>query len=354
MSVPAQRKRPAEFGIHIGPFPNGPNDAITDVSSVRVGHHTIWQDEPCVARTGVTAIVPAALDSQFARPMAAGIAVLNGAGELTGSLAIREWGLLETPILLTCTMGVGGAYHGAIEAMVAASPRVGVDDVVIPVVGECDDSWLHDAREYPSLPPSLARSAIDAATGGPIASGSIGAGTGMVCFGCKGGIGTASRVTRHGTVGVLVLANFGSLDRLTVDGEVVGPRLVSEGYGRGDRPEPAGSCIVVVATDAPLNAKQCERVARRAGLGLARVGSVAHNGSGEIFVAFSTRHRVDRSDRSAASAQVQLNDSALDDLFAATVDATETAVLDALYSAETVTGREGRTIYALPVDRIHI
>lgn len=351
MSPPAQRPRPREFGIHIGPFAAGTHDAITDVVGVRVGHATVWHDEPFVARTGVTAIVPDALLAQFERPMSAGVAVLNGAGELTGSVEIREWGLLETPVLLTNTMGVGAAYQGAVEAMVSASTRIGADDVVIPVVGECDDSWLHDARGT-AITPAVALAAIDAAAPGAIASGSIGAGTGMVCCGCKGGSGTASRVTDQGTVGALVLANFGELARLTIAGDVIGPRLVADGHGRGDRPDPAGSCIVVLATDAPLTSRQCERLARRAGLGLARIGSTASHGSGEIFLAFSTTARVDRFERQAIVETRHVSDFALDDLFAATVDVTEAAVLDALFSADTMSGRDGRTIQALPVDTL--
>ncbi len=327
----------------------GRYDAITDVAGVRVGHQTVWHDEPFVARTGVTAVAFDDLDQQFERPMQAGVSVLNGAGELTGSVEIAEWGLLETPVVLTNTMGVGMAYQGVVDAMLAASPKVGLHDVVIPVVGECDDSWLHDARSA-SITPELTRAAIDTATGGAMLGGAIGAGTGMICMGCKGGIGTASRVTAHGTVGVLVLANFGELARLTIAGEVIGSRLVADGYGRGDRPNPAGSCIVVIATDVPLTAKQCERVARRAGLGLARVGSTAHHASGEIFFACSTTARVDRFATDPIVETRHLADHAIDAIFAAAVDATEAAVWDALLQADTVTGREGRTIQALPVD----
>jgi len=351
MTAPAARSRPRELGVTVGALPAGPLDAITDVAGVRVGHATVWHDEPFVARSGVTAIVPDLLHAQFERPMTAGVAVLNGAGELTGAAEIREWGLLETPVLLTNTMGVGVAYQGTVAAMLAASPRVGVDEVVIPVVGECDDSWLHDARGD-AITPDVARAAIDAATPGPVLGGAIGAGTGMVCFGCKGGIGNASRVTPAGTVGALVLANFGSIDRLTISGAVVGPDLAAAGVGRSREREPAGSCIVVLATDAPLTAAQCERLARRAGLGLGRVGSVAHHGSGEIFLACSTTARLDRFDRTTIVNTDRLADHALDDLFAAGVEATEAAVVDALFCAATVTGRDGRIVDALPIERV--
>ncbi len=349
MTLPRSRARARDLGLHIGPLPSGPQDAITDVGGVRVGNATVWHDEPFVARTGVTAIVFDDLAALFERPMAAGTAVLNGAGELTGSVEIAEWGLLETPVLLTNTMGVGAAYQATVEAMLAASARVGVDDVVIPVVGECDDSWLHDARGV-AITVDVARRAIVDAVPGNVEGGAIGAGTGMISFGCKAGIGHASRVTSIGTVGGLVLANFGQLDRLTVAGESIGPRLAASGLGRDDRPQPAGSCIVVLATDAPLTPHQCERLARRAGLGLARVGSTAHHGSGEIFLAVSTTNRFERFSTEAFDTRRVVADGSLDELFAAAVDVTEAAVLDALSCADTVTGRSGLTIRAIPSD----
>ncbi len=353
MHAPAPRQRAHHFGLHIGPLRSGEFDAITDVPGVRVGHETVWHDEPFVARTGVTAIVFDELAAQFERPMAAGTAVLNGAGELTGSVEIAEWGLVETPVLLTNTMGVGAAYQATVEEMLAASPRVGVDDVVIPVVGECDDSWLHDARGI-AITVDVARRAIATAAPGDVAGGAVGAGTGMICMGLKGGIGSASRITPFGTVGVLVLANFGELARLTIGGDVIGPRLVADGHGRGDRPDPAGSCIVVIATDVPLTSKQCERVARRAGLGLARIGSVGHHGSGEIFFACSTTARVDRFATEPFIDTSHLADHSIDAVFEAAVDATEAAVVDALFQADTVTGRAGRTIRALPAESIGV
>jgi D-aminopeptidase len=287
-----------------------------------------------VARTGVTAIVPAAPDSLVSAPLAAGTAVLNGAGELTGSLQIREWGVIETPVYLTATMSVGRVYDGAVAAAVAADPVVGVDQVVIPVVGECDDCWLNDARVVQVEAADAGRALAGASDA--VAQGAVGAGTGMVCFDFKGGIGTASRVA-GATVGVLVLTNFGSGRQLRVDGVPVGQLLDAPARGR----EAAGSCIAVVATDAPLNAAQLTRVARRASLGLARTGSVAHHGSGEIFLAFSTARGVEA-----------LADAELNPLFAATVDATEEAVLNSLWSAESMTGREGRVVHALPHDDV--
>jgi D-aminopeptidase len=324
-------ERLRDHGVRIGVLDPGPRNALADVEGVRVGHVTVVRDEPepptgrGVARTGVTAIVPPRL------PLPAGTAVLNGAGELTGSLEIREWGHLGTPVYLTATHAVGRIYDGAVAAAVAADPAVGVDDVVIPVVGECDDSWLSEARVVQVEADDAGRAL--AAAGVEIAEGAVGAGTGMVSFGWKGGIGTASRVVGGAVVGVLVLANFGTHEQLCVAGVPVGRLLDPPPAEAG----PAGSCIAIVATDAPVEAAALERIARRAGLGLARTGSVAHHGSGEIFLAFST-----------ASGP----EAPLDGLFQATVDATEEAVLNALWAAEDTTGRDGRTAHGLPHEAV--
>jgi D-aminopeptidase len=298
-----------------------------------------------IARTGVTAIVPSGAASTFGHPVPAGATALNGAGELTGFLQISEWGLLETPIYLTSTMAVGRIFDGAVAAACAADARVGVDDVVIPVVGECDDSWLNDARTVQVEAEDAAR-AVAAALGGTIAQGCVGAGTGMSAFSWKGGIGSSSRLVPEveATVGVLVLANFGSARDLRIDGVPVFPAV---GDGRDPR-RPAGSCIVIVATDAPLQAAQLERLARRAGLGLARTGSVAHHGSGEIFVAFSTRSSERDDAPPTRLARPCVPDHHLDALFSAVVEATEESVLNALWAATDTTGREGRVVYALP------
>jgi D-aminopeptidase len=332
------------LGLRIGELEPGPTGSIADVAGVGVGHVTVARDEPDppegrgVARTGVTAVVPAAPETVRGQPLAAGVAVLNGAGEMTGSLQIAEWGVIETPIYLTATMAVGRVFDGAVAAAVAADPAIGTEHVVIPIVAECDDSWLSEARVVQVQADDAAAALTDAARAG-VAEGAVGAGTGMTCFDFKGGIGTSSRMAGSATVGVLVLTNFGSRRELRIDGVPVG-RLLA-GAPRDARPRPAGSCIVVVATDAPLSARQLERVARRAGLGLARTGSVAHHGSGEIFIAFSTAR-----DAGAVA------DDALGPLFTATVDATEEAVLNALWGAERVVGREGRVAERLPHDEV--
>jgi D-aminopeptidase len=306
--------RPRDDGIVIGTLEPGPRNSIAD-AGVTVGHVT-------VEVTGVTAIVPPLL------PAPAGVAVLNGAGELTGAHEIREWGLLETPVYLTSTHAVGRVYDGAVQVALAADPRVGVDDVVIPVVGECDDSWLSDAR-IPHVQPADVARAVAAATG-DFDRGAVGAGAGMSCFGWKGGIGTASRRVGEHTVGVLLVTNFGVPDQLRING------TAAERVPPDHRKKPAGSCIGVVATDAPLSPQDLERLARRVGLGLARAGSVAHHGSGEIFIAFAT------------SDERTVRGREIDGLFQATVDASEEAVLDSLWAGVDTTGREGRTVYAFP------
>lgn len=333
-------ERLRDHGLRIGHLEPGPANAITDVPGVTIGHVTVWRDEPDppggrgVARTGVTAIVPGAPCPST--PVRAGAAVLNGAGELTGFLQLCEWGIVETPVHLTSTMAVGRVFDGAVAAACAADPGVGVESVVIPVVGECDDSWLNDARTV-QVEAADAGRAVAVATGGPVDEGCVGAGTGMIAFGWKGGIGTASRVVpaTGATVGVIVLANFGAARDLRVDGVPVCPAL---GDGLDPRP-PAGSCIAVVATDAPLATASLSRLARRCGLGLARTGSVAHHGSGEIFLALSTAPREER-----------VPAGCLDELFAAAVEASEEAVLNALWAATDTGGRCARVVRAIPHD----
>jgi D-aminopeptidase len=274
------------------------------------------------------------LFSAIAGALAAGVLTLI-ACELTGSLEIREWGLLETPVYLTSTHAVGRVYDGAVSVAMAADPRVGVDDVVIPVVGECDDSWLSDARVSHVQPGDVGRAVADAAP--DFEQGAVGAGAGMSCFDWKGGIGSSSRRAGDHSVGVLLLTNFGTSEQLRVDGVPIG-RLLDD---RPDEmPDPGGSCIAVVATDAPLTPPQLERVARRAGLGLARAGSVAHHGSGEIFVAFAT------------ATERSFPDRELNPLFQAAVDASEEAVLCSLWAAVDTRGRENRLVRALPREKV--
>jgi D-aminopeptidase len=351
MAVPQPRgPHLREHGLRIGRFEPGGANAITDVDGVTVGHVTVWRDEPDppegrgVARTGVTVVAPAPPETLFAAPVPAGAAVLNGAGELTGFLTVSEWGLLETPVYLTSTHAVGRVFDGAVSAALAADSAVGVEGVVIPAVAECDDSWLSEARVV-QVEARDAEQALASASGGPVAEGAVGAGTGMITKGFKAGVGTSSRVVPsvEVTVGVIVLANFDAPPPLVVDGVSVGRLLGQTSEGRR-----AGSCIVLLAVDAPLSADQLSRLARRAGLGLARTGSVGHHGSGEIFLAFAPGARRPRAEAPAAT----VAHSSLDDIFEAAVDATEEAVLNALWAAPEVSGRDGRVAPALPHDSV--
>jgi D-aminopeptidase len=357
--------RATELGITIGLLPSGPTASITDVPGVGVGHATVWRDEPPppegrgVARTGVTVIDLGG--NLFRNPVPAGGAILNGAGECTGFLAAREWGLAESPVFLTSTMQVGRVYDAACELLMAEDPGIGTDDVLIPIVAECDDSFLNDARRMQvtaeDVAAALGASRASIGAGAP-AEGAVGAGTGMTCFGFKGGIGTASRLTPSGhAVGVLLLSNFGERQRLTVDGLGVGRLLPPRDAAPAPEARPpAGSCIVVAVTDAPLDSAACVRLARRAGLGLARTGSTGHHGSGEIFLAMATGLRGARDaglrELSGSGPAVPLAGRALDPFFAAVVEATEEAVLNSLLSAPTVTGRDGNTSPGLPAERV--
>lgn len=333
--------RARDLGIGIGTLPTGRTNSVLDVEGVGLGHATITRETAC---TGVTSLVLA--DDAYLRPLVAGAAVLNGLGECTGMATIRESGMLETPVWLTSTMQLGRVYDAACELELARHPGV-ADDVCIPVVGECDDSFLNDCRRMWVTADDV-RAAHDAAlasrgSAAPPDEGSVGSGAGMSCLGFKGGIGTSSRVTPAGhVVAVLLMTNFGVRDRLTVDGVPVG-RLVEGWHGaEGHVERPAGSCIGVVVTDAPVDPTGCERLARRIGLGLARTGSVAHHGSGEIFLAASTTARTDR-DGAQLDTAPRLAGRQLDDLFTAVVDAAEESVLNSMLMSPTTIGRDGNT-----------
>jgi D-aminopeptidase len=345
--------RAREVGIRIGTLPPGPTDSVLDVSGVGLGHATVWRDEAPppggrgIARTGVTTLLVA--EDAYLRPVSAGGAVLNGAGECTGFLTAAEWGVVETPIYLTSTMQVGRVYDAACEIALEQHPEV-ADDVVIPVVAECDDSYLNDCRRMQVGPDDVRASrqgALDSRGAvQPPEEGAVGAGTGMTCLGYKGGIGTASRVTedRH-TVAVVLLTNFGTSPQLVVDGVPMGRQGALSAVGTTEAP--AGSCIGVVVTDAPVDGAGCARLARRVGLGLARVGSAAHHGSGEIFLAVSTGLRLDRDGVPQA---MPVSGRALDPLFEAVVEASEEAVLNSMLGAPTVAGRDGNTSTGLVLE----
>ncbi len=346
--------RARDLGVVIGVLPTGPTNSVLDVAGVGLGHATVHRDEPPppigrgVARTGVTTVLVA--EDAYLRPVPAGGAVLNGAGECTGFLTAAEWGAAETPIYLTSTMQLGRVYDAACEIALEQHPVV-ADDVVIPVVGECDDSFLNDCRRMQVTSDDVRaswRAALDsrgAAT--PPDEGAVGAGTGMSCFDFKGGIGTASRVVGGHTVAVLLLTNFGAREECIVGGVPVGRLL---GPAPSGPHAPAGSCIGVVVTDAPVDGAGCARLARRIGLGLARAGSVAHHGSGEIFLGVGTGMRLDRA--GIPDSTDLTTGRALDPLFGAVVEAAEEAVLNSMFGAPTTVGRDGNSSESLHDPRV--
>lgn len=304
----------------------GATDSLSDVPGVRVGHFTLDEGE---RQSGVTAIVPPGEDL-FTQPLPCGTAVLNGFAKPVGLVQVEELGVLQTPILLSNTLAVGTLFTTLVRQAIAQNPELGRSlPTVNPLALECNDGWLNDIQAL-AITESMAQQALATATA-DFARGSVGAGRGMSCFGMKGGIGTASRVipSLNATLGVLVLANFGVLSALTLDGVRVGEAiepLLPELTPQRD----AGSIIIIMATDAPLDARQLKRIARRAGAGLGRLGSYWGHGSGDIAVAFST----------TAFPQPP-EDAVLEPLLMAAADATEHAVLDALLSAEAVTGFRG-------------
>ena len=345
--------RARELGIRFGLGVPGPMNAITDVPGVRVGHRTIVRgDGPGAVRTGVTAIFPGEGDP-WREWVYAGVHILNGYGELIGVNQLREWGVLMSPVVLTSSLQIGKAYDATVRWIAGRDPAGAVE--VMPVVTECDDSWLSDVLSFPLTDEDVA-AALDDAVAGPVAEGCVGAGAGMQCFDFKGGIGTASRVLGPDaggyTLGALVLTNYGDREHLRIDGVPVGREIADL------MPEEhtEGSCVVLVATDAPLLPHQLTRVAQRAGLGLAATGSHASNGSGEQMLAFSTANRLElgapeRPVRAAVDGPMGAP-WLLSQIFRATVEATEEAVANALVAAETTTGRDGHTLHAMPVDRV--
>ena len=362
--------RARDLGIRIGLGTPGPLNAITDVAGVTVGHTTLIRGEgPLVAgegpvRTGVTVICPRGSD--LGESVFAGCHRLNGNGELTGLEWVRESGMLTTPVAITNTHSVGVVR----DALVAASVTGADASWSLPVVGETYDGLLNDINGFHVRPEHL-HEALAGAVSGPVAEGTVGGGTGMVCHEFKGGIGTASRVIEAAaggyTVGVLVQANYGKRAWLRIDGVRVGEAIptseVPSPYDQIGRPRAApvpgsGSIIVVVATDAPLLPHQCERLAQRAGLGIARVGGTGGHTSGDLFIAFATGNRLppavdDGHPSGLGTYEVRaVGDIVIDRLFDATIEATEEAIVNALVAATTVVGRDGITAHALPHDRL--
>jgi D-aminopeptidase len=327
---------------------------------VKVGHTTLISGEGKLergkgpVRTGITCVMPC--DDIFRNRLIGNAFVLNGAGELAGLTQVQEWGLIETPILLTNTLSVGKVGDAAVKWMSKKHPGIGADeDVIIPIVGECDDSFLNDTvgRHIRS---DHVYKAIETATSGRIAEGSVGAGTGMITCDFKAGIGTASRTIAAElgvyTVGVLVLTNFGVMSNLRIDGVAVGELLVPEFAHLDKRVTSYGSIIVVLATDAPLLPSQLGRLSKRAALGVGRCGSYAAHGSGEIILAFSTANRVPRVATGMTHRLEALLDVAIGPLYEASIEATEEAIVNALCMANDMVGQGGNFAPALPLERV--
>jgi len=346
------RPRARDIGLVVGTFEPGPLNAITDVAGVKVGHATVIEGDDI--RTGVTAIIPAP-GNLYTSPIPAWIHVGNGYGKMIGETQVREFGEIETPILLTCTLCVWSAAN-ALKDWTYEQPGMG-EHTVNPIVGETNDSRVNNMWADP-IRHEQVYAALSSATGGPVEEGSVGAGTGTQAFGWKGGIGTSSRLLPEAlggyTIGVLVQTNFGG--NLTINGAPVGRELGTYPYSgeleaaRSDGDKEDGSIMMVVATDAPLNARSLDRLAMRAIMGLARTGSYASNGSGDYVISFSTHPRVRKPRTSDTPIKIEvLVNASMSPLFAATAEATEEAIYNAIFKATTVSSSRGE-LRAIPIE----
>ncbi len=350
MPAKTQTKRATDFDIRIGVMMPGKLNAITDVSDVKVGHTTLVKGDSI--RTGVTAVLPHG-GNLFQQKVPAAVYVGNGFGKLTGTTQVKELGNMESPIILTNTLSVAAAINAVVSYTLSQKGNETVQSVNA-IAGETNDGYLNDIRGRHVTEADVVK-AISNAEAGPVAEGNVGAGTGTVCFGFKGGIGTASRVLPEKlggyTVGVLVQTNFGGV--LTIDGVPVGEEL-KKYYLRDQLNENAdGSCMIIVATDAPLDARNLERLAKRAFMGLAKTGGIASNGSGDYVIAFSTDSSLRVLFNAPAILQQKvLSNDAVSPLFMAAIEATEEAIINSLLAAETMKGKNGRTVEALPHDKL--
>ncbi|WP_235336380.1 P1 family peptidase [Pontibacter korlensis] len=344
-------KRVREYGVRIGVLSTGKYNAITDVAGVTVGHTTLIKGDQ--VRTGVTAILPHTTNI-FQQKVPAAVYVGNGFGKLAGTTQVQELGNLETPIVLTNTLNVATAMN-AVVGYTLQQPGNEEVQSVNAVVGETNDGYLNDIRGR-HVTETHVLQAIQEAKGGAVQEGNVGAGTGTVCFGFKGGIGTSSRVLPQNvggyTVGVLVQTNFGGV--LQVDGVPVGEELNQYYMNQRIKDSADGSCMIVVATDAPVDARNLERMAKRAMMGLAKTGGIASNGSGDYVIAFSSNPdlRIPYSTKDKTQAAPILRNDEMSPLFMAVIEATEEAIINSLFMAETMQGKENRTVEALPVNKV--
>ncbi|PAU95227.1 aminopeptidase [Aliifodinibius salipaludis] len=347
----AQDQSIRDYGIEIGVLPPGEQNAITDVEGVQVGHQTIVEGDN--VRTGVTAILPHD-GNIFQHKVPAAVHIGNGFGKLAGSTQIEELGNLETPVILTNTLSVPTAADALIDHTFSFSENDNVRSVN-PVVGETNDGYLNDIRgRHVSKKDVL--TAIENAKSGNVEQGNVGAGTGTIAFGFKGGIGTSSRKLPNDlegySIGVLVQSNFGGV--LQIAGVPIGKELDKYYLSDELNETPNGSCMIIVATDAPLDARNLERLAKRAILGMGKTGGIASNGSGDYVIAFSTAEsvRIPYNSEQDLKSQNVLRNSAMSPLFMAVNEATEEAIINSLFHAETITGRDGHTVKELPVEQV--
>lgn len=349
--VQAQEKRARDYGIRIGVLPMGRQNGITDVAGVKVGHTTLIKGDS--VRTGVTAVLPHS-DNLFQQKVPAAIYVGNGFGKLAGITQIEELGNIETPVVLTSTLSVATAVDAVVEYTLKQKGNENVQSVNA-VVGETNDGWLNDIRGR-HVKKEDVLNAIQNAKEGKTEEGCVGAGTGTICFGFKGGIGTASRKLPASlggyTVGVLVQTNFGGV--LQIDGVPVGEELKKFYLSDELNNTAAGSCMIIVATDAPLDSRNLKRLAKRAFMGLAKTGGIAANGSGDYVIVFSTDAALRIAHEATEPKQTVslLRNDAVSPLFMAAIEATEEAIINSLFAATTTTGRAGHKVEALPLERI--
>ena len=344
-------KKIRDYGIHIGNLPTGKNNSITDVAGVTVGHVTIDNNN---AKTGVTAIIPHG-GNLFKEKVIAASHVINGFGKSTGLMQIDELGTIETPIILTNTLSVGAAHEGLTQYMLAANEYIGISTgTVNPIICECNDGELNHIRDL-HVKPNHIFEAIENASE-VVEEGNVGAGTGMICYELKGGIGSASRIIKldekEYTLGVLVLSNFGSLEDFRLDGNHIGPTISSLIKDLNKRQE-QGSIITILATDIPLSSRQLKRVIKRIYPGISRSGSYTGNGSGEVSIGFSTANIINHYEENDLINIKVINENKIDRIFKATVEATEEAILNSLICSSTTIGRDNKKVYSL-VDFIDV
>ncbi len=338
-------KKIRDYGITIGKIPTGEKNSITDVEGVKVGHATIDNEQ---AKTGVTAIIPHE-GNVFKDKLIAAAHVINGFGKSTGLVQIEELGTLESPIILTNTLSVGRAYDTLVRYMLSQNEDIGdTTGTINPIICECNDGVINDIRGL-HVTKDHVFEAIENASGDFI-QGNVGAGTGMLCYDLKGGIGSSSRVIELGsnkyTVGVLVLSNFGSLEDFVLNGEHIGCEL-SHKINKMEATEDKGSIIAILATDLPLSARQLKRVLKRVQSGIARTGSYTGHGSGEIAIGFSTANIIKHYEERDIISISTINENKINSIFKACVEATEEAILNSLITSNTTIGRDGKKIYSL-------